>query len=184
MELILVEHGRCPYPKWSNEPVSERDPAAKHHSWAELYFDLVFVFAVGQLAHLIMTNPGWHSVVAAFGLFVTLWWTWIGFAVLYNRHGEDRPAQRLFLLAGTIPGAFAALELPGAAAGPLAGFALALAGTRLLLAGAYPRSSGEGQRVSRRAGAGYALSTVLFAASAALPTPWQYLLWAVALAQE
>lgn len=157
---------------------------AKHHSWAELYFDLVFVFAVGQLAHLITTKPGWGSVVAALGLFVALWWTWIGFVVLYNRHGEDRPAQRLFLLAGTVPCAFAAIEIHSAAAGHLQGFALALAGSRLLLAVAYPLSSGEGQPVSRRAGAGYALSTVLFAISAGLPAPWQYLLWAVTLAQE
>ena len=30
-----------------------------------------------------------RSVWIALGLFVTLWWTWIGFAVLYNRHGAD-----------------------------------------------------------------------------------------------
>jgi Bacterial low temperature requirement A protein (LtrA) len=52
----------------------------KRVSWVELYLDLVFVLAVGQ------------SVCIALGLFVTLWWTWVGFTVLYNRHGDDEPA--------------------------------------------------------------------------------------------
>ena len=30
-----------------------------------------------------------RSVWIALGLFFTLWWTWVGFAVLYNRHGAD-----------------------------------------------------------------------------------------------
>jgi low temperature requirement protein LtrA len=150
----------------------------------ELYFDLVFVFAVGQLTHLIISEPKWASIVAALGLFVPLWWTWIGFVVLYNRHGEDRPPQRLFLIAGTVPCAFAAVEIHGATAGHLGGFAFALAASRLLLAVAYPFSSGEGQAMGRRAGLGYALSTALFVVSAALPAPWQYVLWAVTLTQE
>ena len=41
-----------------------------------------------------------HSVWVALGLFVTLWWTWVGFAVLYNRQGADEPRQRLLFLAG------------------------------------------------------------------------------------
>jgi len=155
-----------------------------HVSWVELYFDLVFVFAVGQLAHLIVVHPGWPAVLLALGLFATLWWTWIGFVVLYNRHGEDRATERLFMLAGTVPCAIAAVEARAAAEGDLAGFALALAGTRLVLAVAYPVSARSGLGVGRRAGFGYAVSTVLFLVSVALSTPWIYLLWIVTLAQE
>src|SRR5574342_647505 len=99
----------------------------KHHAWVALYFDLVFVFAVGQLTHLIIDEPRWKSVAVALGLFLTLWWTWIGFVVLYNRHGEDRPGERLFLLVGTVPCAIAAVEAHDALEGHLIGFGLALA---------------------------------------------------------
>jgi low temperature requirement protein LtrA len=44
-----------------------------------------------------------HSVWVALGLFVTLWWTWVGFAVLYNRLGADVPGQRLLFLAASVP---------------------------------------------------------------------------------
>ena len=71
----------------------------KRVSWVELYLDLVFVLAVAQIAHLIVAEPEMHSVWIALGLFFTLWWTWVGFAVLYNRYGADerraaRPVPR------------------------------------------------------------------------------------------
>jgi len=35
---------------------------SKRVSWVELYLDLVFVLAVGQLAHLIVGDPEMRSV--------------------------------------------------------------------------------------------------------------------------
>ena len=75
----------------------------KRVSWVELYLDLIFVLAVGQLSHLIVGEPELSSVWIALGLFFTLWWTWIGFAVLYNRFGADTAPQRLLFLAGSVP---------------------------------------------------------------------------------
>ena len=75
----------------------------KRVSWVELYLDLVFVLAVAQLAHLMVAEPETRSVWIALGLFFTLWWTWIGFSVLYNRFGVDEAPQRLLFLAGSVP---------------------------------------------------------------------------------
>jgi len=156
----------------------------KRVGWVELYFDLVFVFAVGQVAHGIVTDPHWSRVGAALGLFMTLWWTWIGFAVLYNRRGDDsRTADRLFMLAGTLPCAIAATQAHHVFEGHPAVFALALAGVRLILAVAH-RWPAEGELDQHRVSWGYAASTVLFAVSAFVPTPWLYVLWSIALAQE
>ena len=60
--------------------------SGKRVAWVELYLDLIFVLAVGQLAHVIEAEPEMHSVWIALGLFVTLWWTWIGFAVPRRAH--------------------------------------------------------------------------------------------------
>src|SRR3954463_14714986 len=83
--------------------------SGKRVSWVELYLDLVFVLAVGQITHLIVDRPEMRSVWVALGLFVTLWWTWVGFTVLYNRHGDDVPTQRLLSLAGSVPVGIAAV---------------------------------------------------------------------------
>lgn len=160
------------------------DGQSKRVSWSELYFDLVFVFAVAQSAHVIVEEPDWRGLGIALGLFATLWWTWIGFVILYNRGGEDRASKRLFLLAGTVPCAIAAVELHGAAEGHVAAFAFALAGARLVLAHAFLFQPDAGRSAGRRITIGYTASTVVFAVSSVVPSPWRYALWAVTLIQE
>jgi low temperature requirement protein LtrA len=124
------------------------EAAGKRVSWVELYFDLIFVFAVGQLSHLMVADPHWGGLGRALGLFIPLWWTWIGFAVLYNRHGEDRTSQRLLVLAGTLPCAVAAIETHAAAGGHGLAFTFALAGARLILALAFAFTAGTARRVA------------------------------------
>jgi low temperature requirement protein LtrA len=161
--------------------VTDVDEGGKRVGWVELYFDLVFVFAVGQVAHGIVADPHWARAAAALGLFATLWWTWIGFAVLYNRRGDDsRVADRLFVLAGTIPCGIAATQAHHVFEGHPAIFAAAMAGVRLILAAAHrwPRDGIDQRRIS----VGYTVSAVLFGVSAVIPHSWA--LWAVALLQE
>ena len=144
----------------------------------------MFVLAVAQLAHLIVAEPEMHSVWVALGLFVTLWWTWVGFAVLYNRAGADEPEQRLWLLAGSIPTGVAAVAIDSAATGSAAVFALSLAVVRLTLAGAHYANGGRTDLLSRRITRACLVSAGLFAVSAALPGPFRYALWAVAIIVE
>lgn len=159
-------------------------PPGKRVGWVELYFDLVFVFAMGQVAHGIVADPHWTRVAAALGLFATLWWTWIGFTVLYNRRGDDsRTADRLFVLAGTIPCAIAATQAHHVFEGHPAVFAAAMAGVRLILAAAHRWPARPGLDQSRISW-GYTVSAVLFGVSVAFPHRWLVVLWVFTLAQE
>jgi low temperature requirement protein LtrA len=156
------------------------EPGEKRVSWVELYFDLIFAFAVGETTHVMVAAPAWSGFGHALGLFLPLWWTWIGFVVLYNRHLEDQASQRLFVLLGTLPCAVAAVETHDAASGQGIAFALALAAARLVLALAFAFTSEHGKKVA----IGYGVSAVVFAASAWVPSPWRYVLWAFTLIQE
>ena len=144
----------------------------------ELYFDLIFVFAVGETAHVMVTDPHWSGFARALGLFVQLWWTWIGFVVLCNRHHRDRVSQRLLVLAGTLPSAVAAVEVHAAASGHGMAFTIALAGARVVLALAFAFAK------VRQATLGYGVSAAIFVAAAFVPSPWRYALLAFALIQE
>jgi len=53
-------------------------------SWAELFFDLVFVFAVTQVAAAAQTARSATAVGRALVLFVPFWWAWVGVSILYN----------------------------------------------------------------------------------------------------
>jgi low temperature requirement protein LtrA len=173
---------------------AEREPHVSHAaapaepgkrvSWVELYLDLVFVLAVGQLGHVIVAHPSMHSVWIALGLFVTLWWTWVGFAVLYNRQGVDDPRQRLLFLAGSVPTGVAAVALDPASTGDSTLFAISLAVIRLLIAGAHAASRGEVNVLRQRIARACLISAALFAASTLVESPYRYLMWAVAIAIE
>jgi low temperature requirement protein LtrA len=153
----------------------------KRVSWVELYLDLIFVLAVGQLSHLIVGEPEPRSVWIALGLFFTLWWTWIGFSVLYNRFGADDPTTRLLFLAGSVPTGVAAVAIEPTATGHITVFALAMAVARLVLAYANGREHGL---LRVRIGQSYVLSALLFGLSIWVPETLCYALWAIGIGQE
>jgi low temperature requirement protein LtrA len=162
--------------------------AGKQVSWVELYLDLVFVLAIGELAHLIGDEPKIRTVWITLGLFVPLWWTWVGFAVLYNRHGADAPGQRVLFLTCSIPAGVAAVAVEPASTGHSAAFALSLAVTRVVLGVAHARdddsTSSAGDLLRQRTARAYAISAALFVVSIWLPRPLRYLLWAAAIGHE
>jgi low temperature requirement protein LtrA len=132
---------------------------------------------------VIVEHPHTRSVWIALGLFVTLWWTWVGFAVLYNRRGADRPKQRVLFLAGSVPAGVAAAAVGPAAAGDAGVFAAAMAVTRVIQAianGAGARESVLQQRIARACLA----SAALFTLSIVVPGPARYVLWAIGIATE
>ena len=156
----------------------------KRVSWVELYLDLIFVLAIGQLAHVIVGDPEMSSVWIALGLFVTLWWTWVGFAVLYNRHGADTPVERLLCLAGSVPAGVAAMSIAPAATGDSTDFALSMAATRLVLAAGYAVPGERAQLLRHRVTRACLVSAALFALSALAPELLRYVLWAIGISVE
>jgi low temperature requirement protein LtrA len=64
-----------------------RDRAAHHQErvgFVELFFDLVFVFAVTQLSHAIILHPDPWGFLQAGILFVAVWWVWVETAWVTN----------------------------------------------------------------------------------------------------
>jgi low temperature requirement protein LtrA len=148
----------------------------------------VFVLAVGELAHLIIDEPRVHMVFVTLGLFVALWWTWVGFTVLYNRHGAEDGPQRILFLAASAPVGVAAVAVGPASKGHITAFAVSLAATRVILALGHlhddnPASSVDDELRMRTARA-FGLSVVLFTASIWVPTPFCYIVWSLAYLHE
>jgi low temperature requirement protein LtrA len=92
----------------------------------ELFFDLVFVFALTQITALMAHDLTWGGVVRGVLLIGLLWWSWIGFSWLCNLVKADEGALRvvlllamaaMFVIALAIPEAFH--DLPGGLPGPV-----------------------------------------------------------------
>jgi low temperature requirement protein LtrA len=162
--------------------------SGKHVSFVELYLDLVFVLAVGELAHLIVEDPRFKTVWITLGLFIALWWTWVGFTVLYNRYGAEDGWQRILFLSASAPVGVAAVAVGPASTGHVTAFAVSLAATRVLLTIGNLQdddpNSTIGDALRLHSARAFALSAVLFIVSIWVPPPFRYMLWLVAYAQE
>ena len=99
---------------------------AEHRvSAMELFFDLVFVFAVTQLSHYLLGHHTLAGALQTLVMFLALWWAWVYTAWATNWLDPDRAPVRLKLtivmllslvLSGAIRGAFGDYGLPFALA--------------------------------------------------------------------
>jgi low temperature requirement protein LtrA len=55
----------------------ERSEAAGRVGFIELFFDLVFVFAITQFSHLLLEHLTWSAAAETAFVLVAVWWTWI-----------------------------------------------------------------------------------------------------------
>lgn len=94
-----------------------RDPDAEESDrvgFIELFFDLVFVFAVTQLAHRLVEHPSPLGVAESLVLFLAIWSVWTGTAWVTNRLDVERNSVRLLLLVMMVGGILQALAIPDA----------------------------------------------------------------------
>src|SRR5262245_37583852 len=80
----------------------------------ELFFDLVFVFAITQVTSFLYRDPSWLRLLQAFAILMVLWFAWTGYAWLGNTAGTDEGPMRVVLLAAMVPLLFASLAVPHA----------------------------------------------------------------------
>jgi low temperature requirement protein LtrA len=91
----------------------------------ELFFDLVFVFAVTQLSHFLLAHHTLVGVLQALVMFLAVWWAWIYTAWATNWLDPNREPVRLVVLAVMLLSMVVSSAIP-AAFGP-AGLVFALA---------------------------------------------------------
>jgi low temperature requirement protein LtrA len=61
----------------------------------ELFFDLVFVFAITQVTGFIADSPTWVGLLRGLMLLGALWWAWGAYAWLTNTLNPEEGAVRL-----------------------------------------------------------------------------------------
>ncbi|MFJ4675345.1 MULTISPECIES: low temperature requirement protein A [unclassified Kitasatospora] len=71
--------------------------AERHAGWNELFFDLIAVAGVGQLAHLLHAGPDWGAVGLYGLLFGAFWLTWACFTVYGDVAAERTSSFALFV---------------------------------------------------------------------------------------
>src|SRR3954470_19038207 len=94
--------------------MTEQVTADRHASWLELFFDLVVVVAVNQLAHLLHGDahhgPGGLAITTFFTLYATIWLLWTTFTLYSNVVADKVHLRAVFIgmagiatMAATVP---------------------------------------------------------------------------------
>ncbi|NDZ83476.1 low temperature requirement protein A, partial [Streptomyces sp. SID10853] len=102
----------------------------RHSSWLELFFDLIVVAGVGQLAHLLHGEPGPADLGLYALLFLAFWNAWILFTMYANVAGDR--VRTMLVMAGMFGMAVMAAAVPGVRHHNGGAFALAYVLVRLL----------------------------------------------------
>lgn len=101
-------------------------------SMIELFFDLVFVFAVTQLSHALLAHLDAGGALRVGLMFLGTWWLWIFTTWCTNWVDPDHPRARILLFVLMLAGLILSSALPEAFAGRGLVFGAAFAAMQLL----------------------------------------------------
>src|SRR6187455_1896583 len=83
-------------------------------TFVELFFDLVFVFAVTQVTALTATNLTPDGVLRSVVLFWLIWWAWTQFTWTLNPADTSHALVRVITLTATVASFAMAVSVPRA----------------------------------------------------------------------
>src|SRR4029079_7289364 len=152
----------------------------------ELFFDLVFVFAITQVTALMADDPHWDGLGRGMLILSALWWAWAAYAWLTNYVAAEEDRERLLILA--VMGAFliAALAVPQAFVDDALVFAVAYAAARWLHIFIFAEANDDvdaGEAIRRLSWAALPAPLLLIAAAFVDGTA-QTVIWVVALSMD
>ncbi|MGH8637291.1 MAG: low temperature requirement protein A [Burkholderiales bacterium] len=154
-------------------------------TWLELFFDLIFVAAVSQVAEPLREHYSLVGLLRFAPLFVMIWWAWTGHTVFSTRFDTDDVVHRGLTLAQMFAVAVMAANAKDALdSRSSAGFAAAYAAVRFVLVAQYFRARHvpEARPLTTRYLAGHGTAAVLWLASALVPPPERFWVWGIAFA--
>jgi low temperature requirement protein LtrA len=156
-------------------------------SYLELFFDLVFVVAIAQLAHELEVDHSLRGFAVFGAVYLPVFIAWQGFSFYADRFDTDDVVFRLAMFTAMLAIAALAIQIPDVAHGDSTGFVIAYVVLRSLLVGLYLRSYRhvpEARPLIARYGWQYSVAIGIWAVSLAFEAPARYVLWGIALAWE
>lgn len=91
-----------------------RGAASEHVTSMELFFDLVYVFAVTQLSHLLIEHLSVRGAFQILLILMAVWWAWMYTTWATNWFDPNQPAVRLMLVGVMLVSLIMAAAIPQA----------------------------------------------------------------------
>jgi low temperature requirement protein LtrA len=168
-----------------------RATAPNQHSrvtYAELFFDLVFVFAVTQISHTLLAHFTPLGVLQTTLLFLAVWWVWVYTSWVTNWLNPELTPVRVLLFVLMIGGLVLSTSIPKAFESRGLWFALAYAAMQVgrsgFLLASIPRTQPSVRMNAIRILVWLSVSAVFWILGGFAEGQPRLLLWAVALGIE
>jgi len=157
-------------------------------TYAELFFDLVFEFAVTQISHTLLGRFTPLGALQTTILFLAVWWVWVYTSWITNWLNPEKTPVRLLLFGLTLGGLVLSTSIPTAFDGRGLWFAIAYAAmqvgkTVFLWASTLPSQS-LARANAIRITSWLAMSAIFWIAGGLAEGPSRLVLWAIALVIE
>src|SRR3954447_4286839 len=168
-------------------PLRARTGGEQRVTPLELFFDLVYVFAVTQLSHLLLAHQTVEGALQTLFLLLVVWWAWQYTTWFTNWFDPDVLPVRLILVAVMLASLVMSVAIPGAFGESGLMFAIAYVAIQVgrttfavfALGASHPLGGGF-----RRILAWFSAAGVLWVAGGLLEGEARYELWLLALATD
>ncbi len=168
-------------PRLRREECEEEERRA---TWLELFFDLIFVVAIAQLAHNFKEDFSFVGFIKLAVLFIPVWWCWIGATFYDTRFDNDGLVDRLITLLQMAIAATIAANIHHGLDTSSVGFALSYIAFRGVLICQYLHAGyhiPQARHLTNWYALGFGISIVFWLASIFVPLPWRFWLWGLGL---
>ena len=168
--------------------MTDRQPESEQRvTPLELFFDLVFVFAITQVTGFISRDPTWGGLLRGLLVLGALWWAWAAYAWLTNTLNPEEGAVRLAVFGSIAAMLIVSLATPRAfgASGVIFGIAYFIVrALHLVLYAIGARGDPELMRAVARLAPFATLAPALLVLAGFLKDGAQLAVWGVALAVD
>ena len=151
----------------------------------ELFFDLVFVFALTQVTTLMAYDPSWLGLLRGMAVLTVLWWAWVGYVWIGTTVDAEDGIARFVLLIAMAAMFITALAAPDAFGRYGVLFGVSYFVVRLLhviMFRVVGRTLPDVGRAVARLAPGLLAGSALIVVAGFLPAGWpRGLLWATAI---
>ena len=149
----------------------------------ELFFDLVFVFALTQVTASLSDDLSWGGLLRGLLVLAAIWWAWAAYAWLTNEVDTRKRSVRLVIFFAMAAMLLASLAIPGAFEGDALLFALAYVGVRLAHIGLFAAATDDAtvRQSARALAVPGAFAPMLLIVASAFDGTAQVAIWVVAL---
>ena len=157
-------------------------------TYVELFFDLVFVFAVTQISHTLLAHFTLLGALQVTVLFLAVWWVWVFTSWITNWLNPEKTPVRLLLFAMMLGGLVLSTSIPKAFEERGLWFAIAYAamqvGKTIFLWLSTPPSRPRTRMNAIRIAAWLSMSAIFWIAGGVMEGQSRLVLWAIALVIE